>query len=78
MKLGKNIIQLTRVFTDVGRHIECVLKESSQIKIPFEEVVLYTYFPKSLFTIIMFHDCKSSEELGHNDYLLTNIRSINL
>ncbi|MBW8041927.1 MAG: glycosyltransferase family 4 protein [Planctomycetes bacterium] len=45
MKLGVNIIRLTRLFTGVGRYIECILKEWSQMKIPFEEIILYTHSP---------------------------------
>ncbi|MBW8041923.1 MAG: glycosyltransferase family 4 protein [Planctomycetes bacterium] len=45
MKLGVNIIRLTRLFTGVGRYIECILKEWSQMRIPFEEVILYVYSP---------------------------------
>lgn len=43
MILGINIIRLTRAFTGVGRYIECVLKEWSQIKIPFDKVILYAH-----------------------------------
>ncbi len=45
MILGVNIIRLTRAFTGVGRYIECVLKEWSQMDIPFEKVILYTHTP---------------------------------
>ncbi len=45
MILGVNVIRLTRAFTGVGRYIECVLKEWSQMDIPFEKVILYTHTP---------------------------------
>lgn len=45
MKLGVNIIRLTRQFTGVGRYIECVLKEWSQMTVPFEKIVLYAHSP---------------------------------
>lgn len=45
MKLGVNVIRLTRPFTGVGRYIECVLKEWSQMETPFEEIILYAHSP---------------------------------
>lgn len=45
MKLGINIIRLSRKFTGVGRYIECLLNEWSQMELPFEEVVLYSHTP---------------------------------
>lgn len=45
MKLGVNIIRLTRPFTGVGRYIECVLKEWGQMEIPFDKIILYAHSP---------------------------------
>lgn len=45
MKLGVNVIRLTRQFTGVGRYIECVLKEWSQMETPFDKIILYTNSP---------------------------------
>ncbi len=45
MRLGVNIVRLTRKFTGVGRYIECVLNEWSQVQLPFDEVVLYSHSP---------------------------------
>jgi len=60
MKLGINIIRLSRKFTGVGRYIECLLNEWSQMDVPFDEIILYTHsdiqqdnviFPLDAFTI---------------------------
>jgi len=60
MKLGINIIRLSRNFTGVGRYIECLLNEWSQMDVPFDEIILYTHtdiqqrnviFPLQAFTI---------------------------
>ena len=60
MKLGINIIRLSRKFTGVGRYIECLLNEWSQMDLPFDEVILFTHtdiqqsnvlFPLDAFTI---------------------------
>ena len=45
MKLGVNVIRLTRQFTGVGRYIECVLREWSQMEVPFEKIILYAHSP---------------------------------
>jgi glycosyltransferase involved in cell wall biosynthesis len=45
MRLGVNAIRLTRQFTGVGRYIECVLSEWSQMDLPFDEIVLYAHSP---------------------------------
>lgn len=45
MKLGVNVIRLTRPFTGVGRYIECVLNEWSQMEIPFDKIILYAHSP---------------------------------
>jgi len=45
MKLGVNVVRLTRNFTGVGRYIECVLLEWSRMDHPFEEIVLYSHSP---------------------------------
>jgi hypothetical protein len=46
LKLGVNVVRLTREFTGVGRYIECLLSEWATMEIPFTEVVLYA--PRSL------------------------------
>ena len=60
MKLGINIIRLSRNFTGVGRYIECLLNEWSKITHPFDEIVLYSHsnieqdkvlFPLDAFTL---------------------------
>ncbi len=60
MKLGINIIRLSRKFTGVGRYIECLLNEWSQMDVPYDEIILYTHtdieqanviFPLDAFTI---------------------------
>lgn len=45
MKLGVNIVRLTRSFTGVGRYIECLLNEWARTPQPFDEIVLYTPAP---------------------------------
>lgn len=45
MKLGINVVRLTRPFTGVGRYIECLLNEWASMSLPFEEVVLYSPAP---------------------------------
>jgi len=47
MRLGVNVVRLTRNYTGVGRYIDCLLREWSRVKLPFEEVVLYTHSPLS-------------------------------
>lgn len=42
MKLGINIVRLSRLFTGVGRYLECLLNEWTQMELPFDEVILYT------------------------------------
>lgn len=39
------MIRLIRPFTGVGRYIECVLKEWSQMEVPFEKIILYAHSP---------------------------------
>ncbi len=60
MKLGINIIRLSRKFTGVGRYIECLLNEWAQMEIPFDEIILYSHskiqqdnvlFPLDAFTL---------------------------
>jgi glycosyltransferase involved in cell wall biosynthesis len=46
MRLGVNVVRLTRSFTGVGRFVECVLDEWSRMDLPFERVTLYA--PKPL------------------------------
>jgi len=43
MHLGVNAVRLTRPFTGVGRYMECVLKEWSEMDVPFEQITLYTH-----------------------------------
>lgn len=45
MHLGLNAVRFTRPFTGVGRYMECVLKEWSEMKVPFERITLYTHTP---------------------------------
>lgn len=46
MKLGVNVIRLTRPFTGVGRYVECLLDQwSSSGGHPFAEIVLFTHTP---------------------------------
>ena len=45
MHLGVNVIRLTRQFTGVGRYVECILKEWSEMDVPFEKITLYTHTP---------------------------------
>lgn len=45
MHLGINAIRFTRRFTGVGRYMECLLKEWSQMDIPFDKVTLYAHTP---------------------------------
>ena len=60
MKLGINIIRLSRKFTGVGRYIECLLNEWAQMALPFDEIILYSHsiieqknvlFPLDAFTL---------------------------
>lgn len=44
-RLGVNVVRLTRKFTGVGRYIECLLREWSEMELPFDEVVLYAHSP---------------------------------
>jgi len=46
MRLGVNVVRLTRPFTGVGRYVDCLLREWSELALPFEEVVLLT--PRAL------------------------------
>ena len=45
MRLGINVVRLTRPFTGVGRYIECLLREWSGGVPPFGEIVLYAPRP---------------------------------
>jgi glycosyltransferase involved in cell wall biosynthesis len=45
MHLGINAVRFTRQFTGVGRYMECVLKEWSEMEVPFEKITLYTHTP---------------------------------
>jgi glycosyltransferase involved in cell wall biosynthesis len=45
MRLGVNVVRLTRSFTGVGRFVECVLDEWSRMDLPFERVTLYAPRP---------------------------------
>jgi len=45
VKLGVNVVRLTRPFTGVGRYVECMLREWSAMKWPFDEIVLYAPAP---------------------------------
>ena len=45
MHLGINAIRFTRPFTGVGRYMECVLKEWSEMDLPFEKITLFTHTP---------------------------------
>jgi glycosyltransferase involved in cell wall biosynthesis len=45
MRLGINVVRLTRPFTGVGRYIECLLREWSHGDLPFGEIVLYAPAP---------------------------------
>jgi glycosyltransferase involved in cell wall biosynthesis len=45
MKLGVNVIRLTRDFTGVGRYIECILDQWARSDQPFDEIRLYTHTP---------------------------------
>jgi glycosyltransferase involved in cell wall biosynthesis len=45
MRLGVNVVRLTRSFTGVGRFVECVLDEWSRMELPFERVTLYAPRP---------------------------------
>lgn len=45
MKLGVNVVRLTRPFTGVGRYVECLLREWSAMEWPFDEIVLYAPAP---------------------------------
>ncbi len=45
MHLGVNAIRFTRKFTGVGRYMECVLKEWSQMDLPFDRITLFTHTP---------------------------------
>jgi glycosyltransferase involved in cell wall biosynthesis len=45
MRLGVNVVRLTRSFTGVGRFVECVLDEWSRMELPFDRVTLYAPRP---------------------------------
>jgi glycosyltransferase involved in cell wall biosynthesis len=45
MRLGVNVVRLTRPFTGVGRFIECLLAEWSAMSLPFERITLYAPAP---------------------------------
>ncbi|MBI4454499.1 MAG: glycosyltransferase family 4 protein [Acidobacteria bacterium] len=45
MRLGVNVVRLTRQYTGVGRYIECLLLEWSRTAVPFREVVLFAPAP---------------------------------
>jgi glycosyltransferase involved in cell wall biosynthesis len=45
MRLGVNVVRLTRQFTGVGRFIECILKEWSEMELPFDQVTLFSPSP---------------------------------
>jgi glycosyltransferase involved in cell wall biosynthesis len=45
MRLGVNVVRLTRPFTGVGRFIECLLAEWSTMSLPFERITLYAPLP---------------------------------
>jgi glycosyltransferase involved in cell wall biosynthesis len=45
MRLGVNVVRLTRPFTGVGRFIECLLAEWSTMSLPFERIILYAPAP---------------------------------
>lgn len=45
MRLGVNVVRLTRPFTGIGRYLECVLDEWSRMDLPFERVRLYSPTP---------------------------------
>ncbi len=45
MKLGINVVRLTRPFTGVGRYVECLLRHWARRGTPFDEVILYAPKP---------------------------------
>jgi glycosyltransferase involved in cell wall biosynthesis len=45
MRLGINVVRLTRPFTGVGRYLDRLLAEWAALPLPFDEVVLYTPSP---------------------------------
>ena len=60
VKLGINVVRLTRQFTGVGRYLECLLRHWAEHGAPFDEVILYApqrlradlvEFPLEAFTV---------------------------
>ena len=43
MRLGVNVVRLTRPYTGVGRYVDCLLREWAGMTLPFQEVVLYSH-----------------------------------
>ena len=45
LRVGIDVVRLTRPFTGVGRYLDRLLVEWSRMPLPFDDVVLYTPAP---------------------------------